>query len=335
MKIFLKIIAGIFLLIIICLTAFVIIKTVDVNKGKTLAEQEYKNTRYNAFKNFGSVKNLSITPLIDYVAVEPGLKTEAGVSYLIRADNTVILLDVGFNQYGTHPSPLLQNMERLGVKIKDIDILFFSHLHPDHVGGLTEMRKQTFSLTRGSLDLPKITAYAPEEMKQSAMTPVGKIVMNQDPFILKPGIGSIGAIPRHLFIMGKVYEQSLAINVQGKGIVLIVGCGHQSIDKILERTRALFQEPIYAIIGGLHYPVHGGRAKLGPVDMQYIVGTDAPPWKGLNEADVFSAIELIKKTNAEIVALSPHDSSDWVLNQFRVHLGKRARDLKVGMEIKI
>lgn len=66
MKIFLKINAGIFLFIIICLAAFVIIKTIDVNKGKVLAEQEYKNTQCNAFDNFGSVKNLSISPIIDW-----------------------------------------------------------------------------------------------------------------------------------------------------------------------------------------------------------------------------------------------------------------------------
>lgn len=72
-----------------------------------------------------------------------------------------------------------------------------------------------------------------------------------------------------------------------------------------------------------------------PVDVQYIVGTDAPPWKGLNESDVLSAIELIKNTNAEIIALSPHDSSDWALGKSKEQLGKRAVELKVGMEIKI
>lgn len=336
MKSFFKILAGTLLFIIVCLGVFVIVKTIDVNKGKVLAEKEYQNTQCNFFENFGSVKTLSIIPLIDYVAAEPGLKTEAGVSYLIRAGDTVILMDVGLNQNSAHPSPLLQNMEKLGVKINDVDILYFSHPHMDHVGGMNEQQKHTFSLTRGKLDMSKITAFSPMEMKQSEMmTPVGKIIVNQEPFILKPGIGSIGAIPRHLFIMGKVYEQSLAINVSGKGIVLIVGCGHQGIDKILERTRALFKEPIYAIIGGLHYPVHGGRMMMGPVNVQYIVGTDAPPWKGLNESDVLSAIEMIKNTNAEIIALSPHDSSDWVLGKFKEHLGKRAVELKVGMEIKI
>lgn len=335
MKLFFKILAGILLFIVICLGVFIVVKTIDVNRGKMLAEQEYKNTRCNLFENFGSVKNLSITPIIDYVAAEPGLKTEAGVSYLIRADDTVILMDVGFNQNSAHPSPLLQNMEKLGVKIKDIDILYFSHPHADHVGGINEAKEQTFSLTRGKLDMSKIIAYSPMEMKQSEMTPVEKIIVNQEPFILKPGIGSIGGIPRHLFMLGKVYEQSLAINVSGKGIVLIVGCGHQGVDKILERTRALFKEPIYAIIGGLHYPVHGGRIMMGPVDVQYIVGTDAPPWRGLNESDVLSAIDLIKKSNAAIVALSSHDSSDWALDKFKEHLGKRAVELKVGREIKI
>jgi len=71
------------------------------------------------------------------------------------------------------------------------------------------------------------------------------------------------------------------------------------------------------------------------VDIQYIVGSDAPPWNGLSESDVFSAIELIKISNAAIVDLSPHDSSAWALRQFSERLGKRAVELKVGRKIKI
>ncbi|MBN1663600.1 MAG: MBL fold metallo-hydrolase [Deltaproteobacteria bacterium] len=335
MKRLFQLIAAIIFFVFIFLITVVSVKTIEVDKGKKLAEQEYKKIPYNAFENFGSVTNLSITPIIDYMAAEPGLKTEIGVSYVIRADDTVILMDLGLNQHGEHPSPLLQNMEKLGFKINDINILYISHLHPNHIGGLTEMGKQTFSLTRGKLDMSKVNAYTPVEMNNSELTPVGKIITKQNPFILKPGIGSIGAIPRYLYIMGKVYEQSLAVNVRGKGIVLIIGGGCQGIDKILERTRTLFKEPIYAIIGGLNYPVHGGRSMAGPFDIQYIVGADAPPWRGLKEADVLSAIELIKKTNAEIIAVSPHNSSDWALGRFREHLGKRVIDLKVGMEIKI
>lgn len=48
--------------------------------------------------------------------------------------------------------------------------------------------------------------------------------------------------------MGYVLEQSLAVNVEGKGIVLIIGYGHQTIEKIIERAQELFDEPIYCTV---------------------------------------------------------------------------------------
>lgn len=335
MKLFFKIIGGILLFTIICLAVFIIVQTNDVHKGKVIADQEYKNKRFNLFENFGSVKKLSIIPLIDYAAAEPGLKTETGVSYVIRADDTVILMDVGYNRDCAYSSTLLQNIDKLGVKINDIDMLFFSHPHLDHMGGTNKTKEQIFSLAHGKLEMAKITDYFSMKMKQFEMTPAGEIAVNQKPFILKPGIGSIGSIPRHLFMVGKVYEQSLAIHVSGKGIVLIIGCGHQGIDTILERTSSLFKEPIYAIIGGFHYPIHGGKIMMGLLYVPYIVGADATPWNGSDECDVLSAIEIIKKSNVAIVALSPHDSSGWAFGKFKEHLGNRAVELKVGMEIKI
>ncbi|MEZ4578777.1 MAG: hypothetical protein R2875_12450 [Desulfobacterales bacterium] len=39
----------------------------------------------------------------------------------------------------------------------------------------------------------------------------------------------------------------------------------------------MFDEPIYAIIGGLHYSVYGGRTVIGPMNIQRIVDqTDRP-----------------------------------------------------------
>ena len=120
--------------------------------------------------------------------------------------------------------------------------------------------------------------------------------MIKEPRVLKPGIASIGVIPRYLFLAGYTEEQSLAINVQGKGIVLIIGCGHQTIERIVERARMIFHEPTYAVIGGLHFPVKGGRIFAGPVNVQWLVGSDNPPWKGLGEDDVRKGIEALKQS---------------------------------------
>jgi 7,8-dihydropterin-6-yl-methyl-4-(beta-D-ribofuranosyl)aminobenzene 5'-phosphate synthase len=117
--------------------------------------------------------------------------------------------------------------------------------------------------------------------------------------------------------------------------VIIIGCGHPTIKRILERTKAVFDEPVHAIIGGLHFPVKEGRIMLGPLNVQNIVGSDQPPWTGIGEKDVFDAIDVIKAVNPKIVSLSPYDSSDWSIEQFRRAFGEKYVDLKVGWEIRI
>jgi 7,8-dihydropterin-6-yl-methyl-4-(beta-D-ribofuranosyl)aminobenzene 5'-phosphate synthase len=48
---------------------------------------------------------------------------------------------------------------------------------------------------------------------------------------------------------------------------------------------------------------------------------------------VEAAIKAIKKLNPSMVALSPHDSSDWSIDQFKRAFQNRYRDLKVGREL--
>ena len=83
------------------------------------------------------------------------------------------------------------------------------------------------------------------------------------PMELAPGVFSIGPIARSLWLMGLTREQALAVNVEGKGIVLIIGCGHQTLERAVARTETLFDAPLYGVIGGLHFPVTGSRMPYG------------------------------------------------------------------------
>ena len=48
-------------------------------------------------------------------------------------------------------------------------------------------------------------------------------------------------------------DQCAIVNVQGKGQVIITGCGHSGIINIIRNARRLTGvEPIYAVIGGFH-----------------------------------------------------------------------------------
>jgi 7,8-dihydropterin-6-yl-methyl-4-(beta-D-ribofuranosyl)aminobenzene 5'-phosphate synthase len=305
----------------------------DVINGKAKAEEELNGYSIKKISSWGAVNKLRVLPLIDYYAENDDLKTEPGISYLIEADDTSILLDFGLNKNKEHPSPLLQNIDKLGVSTKDINMFFISHAHLDHLGGMYEQKNALFSLSQGTVELPPVTAYAPVELKPSKWNLGPKVEVIKEPKVLGEGIASIGSIPRYLFLMGHTLEHSLAINVKGKGIILIVGCGHQTTSRIIERTKKTFDEPIYGIIGGLHFPVNGGRIMLGSLNIQNIVGSDNFPFIGIREQEVHTDIELLIKENLQFIALSPHDSSDWSIALFKEAFKEKYHELKVGKEI--
>jgi 7,8-dihydropterin-6-yl-methyl-4-(beta-D-ribofuranosyl)aminobenzene 5'-phosphate synthase len=318
-------------LLLAALTVFYILKTAEVNNGRKIAENKYAHTKVEKIQNPASVQKLSVLPLIDFKGAGENLKTENGVSYLIQADDKQILLDVGLNKGKEHPSPLLHNMSELGKSFAEIDALVFSHLHLDHVGGMAEQKAGEFSLSHGKVETPDIPVYAPAPLAPSEYNPqFSKITVSEHPTEIAPGIYTIGTIPRQLFLIGYIEEQALAFNLADKGIVLLIGCGHQTIQRILERTKALFDLPIYAVIGGLHLPLKG-EAFFSK--FQWLVGSDHAPSKGLKEQDVYNAIESLKAENVQLVALSPHDSTEWSIRQFRDAFGEKYVDVKVGKEI--
>ena len=81
--------------------------------GRRRAERAWAAGDRPRLAGVGTVKRLTILPLIDWYTAGDDLAGEPGVSYLVRADDTTILFDVGFNVHGEHPSPLLRNMDAL------------------------------------------------------------------------------------------------------------------------------------------------------------------------------------------------------------------------------
>jgi len=291
--------------------------------GRQRADRVWAEARYSKFEEVGTVKRLTILPLIDWHTAREDLVGEPGVAYLVRADDATILFDVGYNVQGEHPSPLLRNMQALGVGVEEVDSIVISHLHCDHVGGM--------GCQSEPLDLSGVTAFVPEPMSHSTAT----VDLVEMPRVIAPGVATMGPIPRQLFFLGWTPEQSLAVNVEGKGLVLIIGCGHSTIERIVERAEMLFEEPLYGMIGGLHYPVSASReAKFG-VPLQRLLGTGKWPWDPINREDVVSAIAFLQSRHPQLVALSPHDSCEWSIETFRQAFGGAYHDLLVGEEIVV
>ena len=112
--------------------------------------------------------------------------------------------------------------------------------------------------------------------------------------------------------------------------MLITGCGHSTIQRIVERAEMLFDEPIYGIVGGLHYPVttpQGGGFRL---PLQRIPGTGKWPWGPISKENGEAGIACLQRRHPQLVALSPHDSCAWSLEAFQRAFGGGYQDGRLG-----
>lgn len=303
----------------------------DFKWGSQKVDSFCRNLTMNKIKNLGTTKTLEILPLIDWYVDGNDLKGEAGVSYLVKTDESLTLFDVGANFKKEDPSPLLHNMKKLGVELDKIGVIVISHNHVDHVGGFKWSKGKSFSLTTNQTDLGAKRVYTPVPMTYPGLKPV----CAENPIIISRGVATTGTIPRYLFFSGWTPEQALAINVEGKGVVLVVGCGHQTVPRLIKRVRELFEAPIYGIVGGLHYAVTDSRMKILGIPIQKLYGTGKPPWNFITMEEVNKDIEVLRKIKPGIVVLSAHDSCDASIDAFRKAFPSAFKDIRVGKKLVI
>ena len=182
------------------------------------------------------------------------MATGWGLSLLIESGGYMILWDTG-----PDPKLLRENMEVLGISPLDIDIIFISHEHHDHIGGL----KYLAETTRG------VKVYIPygvsEQIKESIIKMGFKLHEVDTASAVGCGILSIGQL------YGPPYEQSI-IALNGKA-VLLVGCSHPGIINIVRRAAALGYKPEY-VIGGLHLYKHSEEEIIQTLNSLFDLGVE-------------------------------------------------------------
>jgi 7,8-dihydropterin-6-yl-methyl-4-(beta-D-ribofuranosyl)aminobenzene 5'-phosphate synthase len=303
-------------------------ETMNFLRDRRRFQREFEQDMVSELSGLGVARSLSVLPLVELYPSRPDLAGEPGVSYLVTVDGMKILFDVGLNGKQEHPSPLLRNMSALGCSVSDVDAVLISHIHLDHVGGRNAQYQKTFRISKEALDLTGIPAYLPER----GTHPTAAVEVVQAPRKLADGVASTGPLWSALWLMGPVAEQSLVVNLEGKGIVLVVGCGHPSLERIVERARAVVDAPLYGIVGGLHFPVTGSRVGKGG---QTILGNGKLPWQRINRRDVSRAMDRLTALDLKLIALSAHDSCDWTIDLFEKTFGDRYQKVEVGREIRV
>lgn len=181
-----------------------------------------------------SQAKVTLITLYDNYQHDPDLKTGWGFSCLVKAGGNNILFDTGAD------SPtLLDNMKKLEIDPKDINMIVLSHIHGDHTGGLLGILEMNSELT---LYLPKSF---PNDFKKGVESYKAKVVEVGDPTQISESVSTTGELGTW------IKEQSLIVKTS-KGLVVITGCAHPGIVDILREVKNITGEDIYLVLGGFH-----------------------------------------------------------------------------------
>jgi 7,8-dihydropterin-6-yl-methyl-4-(beta-D-ribofuranosyl)aminobenzene 5'-phosphate synthase len=187
-----------------------------------------------------------ITILYDAFGTDPSMTKDWGFSALVEVAGKRILFDTG-----NDADIFAANVKAKGIDLKTLDFVVLSHRHSDHMAGLNYVLSVN----------PTVRIYAPKEgfgiygsslpssfyRKDETLPPVIDKTTEISPGITLIALVSDAPGTREL------KELSLAVNT-ADGMVLIVGCSHPGIDKIVEAAAAI-NPKIHIVAGGFHLVV--------------------------------------------------------------------------------
>ena len=212
----------------------------------------------------------------------PAIKPEHGVCYHIDLGTPKVLFDLGYSGLFINNAPLM------GIDLREITHICFSHAHSDHTGGLFPWLR-TYE---GDLCLrkpmliahPMIFERKSKEISYTVETGIGlakdfvetffKFGLTKEPYRITEDLIFLGEIERtndfeNQKPIGKMIDKfgnqvddycpddSAIIYRSSQGIVLITACSHSGICNIVQYAKKVAkkmwaEDHIHAVIGGLH-----------------------------------------------------------------------------------
>src|SRR5437870_5281055 len=209
-----------------------------------------------------------ITVLYDAFGKASAMQKDWGYAALVEYGGKRILFDTGNN-----PDILAQNAKAKGIDLAKLDFVVMSHRHGDHMGGMAYLLSVN----------PKVKIYAPKEgfgvygadlpstfyRKDESLPPEQRYYDGRPPEVMRFGAAWPGAnfqlIDKNTEIATGIHlialvsdkpgtlelrELSLALNTP-EGMVIVVGCSHPGIDKIVEAATKI-NPRIHLVAGGFH-----------------------------------------------------------------------------------
>jgi 7,8-dihydropterin-6-yl-methyl-4-(beta-D-ribofuranosyl)aminobenzene 5'-phosphate synthase len=243
---------------------------------------------------------------------------EHGFSMLIRVfsenKSRCVLFDTGGSPMG-----MVENAERMDINLREVESIIISHGHYDHFGGLLSAVKavnkadlpiivhENMFKTRGSANAKGKVRKYPEFPTEAQLSPA-RLVSTKQPSLTAGGMVCVtGEIPRKTsfetgytqhkaFVSGAwksdpliIDERAVAVNIRGKGLVVLSGCAHAGIINTVAYAQQITgTEKVYAVMGGFHLAGKTFENRIQPtieelqrINPELIVPSHCTGWKAM------------------------------------------------------
>lgn len=251
----------------------------------------------------------------------PPLRAEHGFSALVNVQHVgevhSVMLDTGISRDG-----VLYNADILAADLSKIEAIVISHGHYDHTAGLASILKHIGKpgipviihpdafLKRWLVFPNNIKIRMPPIEEKTISEAGGKVVKTEKPSSLAGNMVLVtGEIPRrtafergfppsYAEIQGKLQpdplikdDQALVVNVKGKGLVVISGCGHAGIINTINYAKEITGvDKVHAVLGGFHLTgrlfepfIDPTIEELRKIKPDFIVPSHCTGFKAINE----------------------------------------------------
>lgn len=220
------------------------------------------------------INKLKITTLVDNNAL-PGssLWAEHGLSFLINADDEMILFDTGQSS-----EVIAHNLDNLNLDLNDLKHVVLSHGHYDHTGGLKKIAERAKNATIFAHPDAFDEKYV---MKEEFYKPIGlpfkknklkktfAFHIDEHPKEIIDGITVTGEISRATcfeqvpemyrikenedYVKDNILDDQALILETIKGLIVILGCAHSGVINTLNYINTIMnRKEIYGVLGGIH-----------------------------------------------------------------------------------
>jgi 7,8-dihydropterin-6-yl-methyl-4-(beta-D-ribofuranosyl)aminobenzene 5'-phosphate synthase len=243
---------------------------------------------------------------------------EHGFSVLIRIfsgdESECVLFDTGGSPRGA-----VENAERMGINLREVESIVVSHGHYDHFGGLAAAVKavgkqdlpvivhENMFRTRGSANAKGAVRQYPDFPTAEELSPA-RLVSTKQPSLTASGMVCVtGEIPRKTsfetgytqhktFVSGAgksdpliMDERAVAVNIKDKGLVVVSGCAHAGIiNTVTYAQQIMGTEQVYAVMGGFHLAGKTFENRIQPtikalqrINPELIVPSHCTGWKAM------------------------------------------------------